>query len=76
MAKGFVWLYYVSGTAYVLYGNAAAQLGNESRKAIIPGATPKHAPLRCVYATHTASTPEGCFSTHVDVMHLQHSSGS
>lgn len=46
MAKGFVWLYYVSGTAYVLYGNAAAQLGNESRKAIIPGATPEHALLR------------------------------
>lgn len=37
MAAGFVWLYYLSGTAYVLYGNAVAQLGNEDRKAIVPG---------------------------------------
>lgn len=53
MAAGFKWLYYVSGTAYVLYGNAAAQLGKEGRKTIVPGACQQYiCPLRAAHAWH------------------------
>jgi hypothetical protein len=37
MAKGWLWLNYISATTYVIHGLAASQLGQEEKLIVVPG---------------------------------------
>lgn len=37
MAKGWVWLNYISATTYVIYSLAASQLGQNDKKIVLQG---------------------------------------
>lgn len=42
MARGWVWLNWISATTYVIYGLAASQLGQNERKMLIPNFSGAH----------------------------------